>query len=123
MSKVPFVILVSIPLKRGRAGEFLALLDDVIAAMRSEDTFVNVVVLQSADDPDTIVLYETWFDRDNFSLVERKRAYRNAYETRLPALLREPRQIAFYDAVRSTARAPVSQSVAPLEVQLKRASR
>jgi quinol monooxygenase YgiN len=108
MSKVPFVILVSIPLKRGRAGEFLALLDDVIVAMRSEDTFVNVVVLQSADDPDTIVLYETWFDRDNFSSVQRKRAYRNAYETRLPALLREPRQIAFYDAVRSTACAPIS---------------
>jgi quinol monooxygenase YgiN len=111
MSKAPFVILVSIPLKPRRAKEFLALLDDVIAAMRSEDTFVNVVVLQSADDPDTIVLYETWLDRDNFSSVQMKRAYRDTYEAQLPALLREPRQIAFYDAVRSTSRtagAPVS---------------
>ena len=111
MSKSLFVILVSIPLKQGRAEEFLALLDDVIAAMRSEDTFVDAVVLQSAEDPDTIVLYETWLDRDNFSSVQRKRAYRDTYEARLPALLREPRQIAFYDAVRSTshmAGAPIS---------------
>ena len=33
MSKTPFVILVSIPPKQGRAEEFLALLDDVIAAI------------------------------------------------------------------------------------------
>jgi quinol monooxygenase YgiN len=107
----PFVILVSIPLKPGRAREFLALLDDVIAAMRSEETFINVAVLQSADDPDTIVLCETWIGRDDFSSVQRKRTYRDTYEARLPELLREPRQITFYDAVRNTSRtddAPVS---------------
>jgi quinol monooxygenase YgiN len=107
----PFVILVTIPLKPGRANEFLTLLDDVIAAMRSEETFINVAVLQGADDPDTIILYETWIDRDDFSFVQRKRTYRDTYEARLPELLREPRRVEFYDVVHTTSRtgdAPVS---------------
>ena len=104
MTREPFVVLVSIPLKPGRAKEFLNLLDDVIAAMRNEETFVNVVVLQNSDDPDTIVLCETWLDRDNFSSVQRKRAYRDTYEARLPELLREPRQLTFYNAVRNVSR-------------------
>jgi quinol monooxygenase YgiN len=56
MSRKPFTILVSIPLKPGRAPEFLALLNEVFDAMKVEDTFVNATALRSADDPDTIML-------------------------------------------------------------------
>lgn len=91
-----FTILVSIPLKPGCAKEFLALLDDVFAAMHSEPTFVTATALQSTDDPDTIVLCETWLDLDNFSAVQRNRPYRAAYEARLPEILREPRRIDFF---------------------------
>jgi quinol monooxygenase YgiN len=74
MNKDPFfTILVSIPLKPGFAKEFLALLDDLFAAMHSEPTFVNATALQSTDDPDTIVLCETWLDVDNFSTVQMNR--------------------------------------------------
>jgi quinol monooxygenase YgiN len=91
-----FTILVSIPLKPGCAKEFLALLDDLFAAMHSEPTFVSATALQGADDPDTIVLCETWLDRNNFSSVQRNRPYRGAYEARLPDLLREPRRVDFF---------------------------
>src|SRR5260370_32731495 len=84
MSKDPFfTILVSIPLKPGCAKEFLALLDDLFAAMHSEPTFVNATALQSTNDPDTIVLCETWLDVDNFSTVQMNRPYRAPYEARL----------------------------------------
>jgi quinol monooxygenase YgiN len=83
MIRKPFTLLVSIPLKPGRADEFLALLDDVFDAMKVEDTFVNATALLSADDPDTIMLYETWLDRENFMTEQLKRPYREKYEARL----------------------------------------
>jgi hypothetical protein len=49
MSRKPFTILVSIPLKPGRAAEFLALLNDVFDAMKVDDTFLNATALRSAD--------------------------------------------------------------------------
>lgn len=61
MNRKPFTVLVRIALKPGRASEFLALLNDVFDAMKVEDTFVNATALRSADDPDTIMLCETWF--------------------------------------------------------------
>ncbi len=91
-----FTILVSIPLKPGCAKEFLAMLDDLFAAMHSELTFVNATALQSTDNPDTIVLCETWLDVDNFTSVQMKRPYRAAYEARLPEMLREPRRVDFF---------------------------
>jgi quinol monooxygenase YgiN len=101
MIRKPFTILVSIPLKPGRAAEFLALLNDVFDAMKTEDTFVNATALRSADDPDTIMLYETWLDREDFMTEQRKRPYREKYEARLPELLRTPRKLSFYEAIRS----------------------
>ena len=101
MIRKPFTILVSIPLKPGRADEFLALLNDVFDAMKTEDTFVNATALRSADDPDTIMLFETWLDRENFMTEQLKRPYREMYETRLPELLRAPRELSFFEPIRS----------------------
>ena len=101
MSRKQFTILVSIPLKPGRADEFLALLNDVFDAMKVEDTFVNATALRSADDPDTIMLFETWLDREHFMSEQMKRPYRKLYEARLPELLRTPREVSFYEPIRS----------------------
>ena len=101
MSRKPFTILVSIPLKRGGADEFLALLNDVFDAMKFEDTFVNATALRSADNPDTIMLVETWLDREQFMSEQMKRPYRELYEARLPDLLRTPREVSFYEPIRS----------------------
>jgi quinol monooxygenase YgiN len=52
-----FTLLVDIPLKPGRADEFMALLDEVFEAMKIEETFVSATALRVAEDPDTILLY------------------------------------------------------------------
>ena len=101
MNRKPFTVLVRIALKPGRASEFLALLNDVFDAMKVEDTFVNATALRSADDPDTIMLVETWLDRENFMSVQMKRPYRERYEARLPEILRTPREVSFYEPIRS----------------------
>src|ERR1700730_10419355 len=84
MTGQPFTLLVDIPLKPGRADEFMALLNDVFEAMKVEETFVSATALRGAEDPDTILLFENWIDRENFMSVQLKRPYRDRYEARLP---------------------------------------
>jgi len=90
MTGQPFPLLVDIPLKPGRADEFMALLNDVFEAMKVEETFVSASAVRGAEDPNTILLCENWIDRENFMSVQLKRPYRDRYEARLPELLRSP---------------------------------
>jgi quinol monooxygenase YgiN len=80
MTGQPFTLLVDIPLKPGRADEFMALLNDVFEAMKGEETFVSATALRGTEDPDTILLCENWIDRENFMSVQLKRPYRDRYE-------------------------------------------
>ena len=101
MTGLPFTLLVDIPLKPGRADEFMALLNDVFEAMKVEETFVSATALRGTEDPDTILLCENWIDRENFMSVQLKRPYRDRYEARLPELLRSPRKLFFFEPIRS----------------------
>src|SRR6202023_462973 len=103
MTGQPFTLLVDIPFKTGRADEFMALLNDVFDAMKVEETFVSATALRGAEDPDTILLFENWIDRENFMSVQLKRPYRDRYEARLPELLRSPRKLSFFDPLRPIA--------------------
>ena len=96
-----FTLLVDIPLKPGRADEFMALLNEVFEAMKIEETFVSATALRRAEDPDTILLYEIWVDRENFMSVQLKRPYRDRYEAGVPELLRSPRKLSFFEPIRS----------------------
>jgi quinol monooxygenase YgiN len=49
------------------------------------------------------MLVETWLDRENFMSEQLKRPYRERYEARLPELLRTPRELSFYEPIRSMA--------------------
>src|ERR1700730_12911753 len=97
----PFTLLLDISLKRGRANEFMALLNDVFEGMKVEETFVSATALRCAEDPDTILLCENWIDRENFMSVQLKRPYRDRYEARLPELLRSPHKSSFFEPIRS----------------------
>ncbi|WP_119460981.1 putative quinol monooxygenase [Rhodospirillaceae bacterium SYSU D60014] len=87
-----FAVIVSLHLKPGCEEEFLRLLTPVLDAMRHEPTFINAALHQDPEDPTRFMLYETWADRDDLVDVQMKRAYRSAYEARLPDLLQEPRR-------------------------------
>jgi quinol monooxygenase YgiN len=51
MSGKPFTLLVDIPLKPGRADEFMALFNEVFEAMKVEETFISATALRGAEDP------------------------------------------------------------------------
>ena len=85
-------VVVTLLVKAGCEEEFLRLLGPVLDAMRHEPTFVNAALHRDPEDPTRFMLYETWADRTDLVEVQMQRAYRSAYEARLPELLREPRR-------------------------------
>ena len=95
------VVVVALHVKPGCEAEFLALLAPVLDAMRHEATFINAALHQDPDDPTRFMLYETWASRADLVEVQMKRAYRAAYEARLPELLREPRRAEVWRPLRA----------------------
>jgi quinol monooxygenase YgiN len=94
------VFIVSLPVKPGCEVEFLSLLTPVLDAMRHEATFINAVLHRDPADPTRFMLYETWADLDDVAQVQIHREYRQAYLARLPEILREPRQVQFWQPLR-----------------------
>jgi quinol monooxygenase YgiN len=101
MSQTPFVLIVSIQLKPGCAEEYLVMLNDVLNQMRHEPTFVNCILQRGTDDPDKLIVYETWFDREDFDRVQLKRPYRAAYTARAPELISRPTELSYFELLRS----------------------
>src|SRR5258708_1092791 len=96
-----FTLLVDIPLKPGRADEFMALLDEVFEAMKIEETFVTATGRSVAEDLNPILLCKNWIDRENFMAVHTKRLYPDRYGAPLPGLPRSPRKLSFFEPIRS----------------------
>jgi quinol monooxygenase YgiN len=69
---------------------------DIVREMSREPEFINTWVNEMQDEPDTLVLYETWAcSRDDFIARQLPKPYRLAYEAQLPALLSGARHIVF----------------------------
>jgi len=59
-------------------------------------------VHQLQDDPNTLVLYETWnCSKEDFITRHLSKPYRQAYEKRLPELLARERRIEFLEVIKS----------------------
>lgn len=93
--------VVVLHVKAGREEEFLALLMPVLDAMRQEATFINAVLHRDPQDPCRFMLYETWADLDDLMQVQMHRPYRQEYWSRLPDLLREPREVRAWQPLRA----------------------
>jgi quinol monooxygenase YgiN len=74
----------------------------VLDPMAKEPNFVNAWAHGSLEDPDTIVLYETWAcSREHFINHHLKASYRQEYEAALPRLLARERSVEFLSPLRS----------------------
>jgi len=68
----------------------------VIEKMKSEPDFVNTFVHRSQDEPNTLVVYETWqCSKEDFFKNHLHKEYRTNYEANLPRLLAKPRTLEF----------------------------
>jgi quinol monooxygenase YgiN len=87
---------VHLPAKPGRRLELERLLISVVEEMKLEPDFINAWIHHSLDNPDLIVVYETWScTREDFVNRHMKKEYRKEYEAALPDLLATPRTIEF----------------------------
>jgi quinol monooxygenase YgiN len=94
--------IVYLPAKPERFAEMKERLLDVVHQMSAEPDFVNTWVHQLQDNPNTLVLYETWnCSKDDFITRHLSKPYRQAYEQLLPQLLVSERRIEFLDVIKS----------------------
>ncbi|WP_283188253.1 antibiotic biosynthesis monooxygenase [Pseudomonas sp. PMCC200344] len=94
--------IVYLPAKPERFAEMKERLLDVVHQMSAEPDFVNTWVHQLQDDPNTLVLYETWnCSKNDFITRHLSKPYRQAYEQLLPQLLVRERRIEFLDVIKS----------------------
>jgi quinol monooxygenase YgiN len=84
-----------------RKTDFLDLLTPVLDAMRQETSFLAAQLFQDPDQPNHVMLIETWTDHEDVMAVQIHRPYRAAYMAALPHLLRQPRQIQIWEPLRT----------------------
>lgn len=88
--------IVHLPFKPDRTAQGRQMVMDIVRAMSREPEFINAWVNEMQDEPDTLVLYETWAcSRDDFIDRQLSKPYRADYEVLLPELLSGERQIVF----------------------------
>lgn len=94
--------IVYLPAKPERFAETKARLLDVVHQMSAEPDFVNTWVHQRQDEPNTLVLYETWnCSKEDFIARHLSKPYRQEYERLLPELLASERRIEFLQVIES----------------------
>jgi quinol monooxygenase YgiN len=60
----------------------------MVRKMKSEEAFVDCTILQDIDQPEELIMYETWKGtRETWLSNEMPRPYRSEYENILPDLL------------------------------------
>lgn len=94
--------VVHLPGKPEARDELFAGLQHVLDAMSHEPDFVNTYLHRSADDPDTLVLYETWACSTEYFINHHlKKDYRADYERKLGALLKADRRIDWLEPIKA----------------------
>jgi len=89
------IIVVFLPVKPEARETFRKMLSEIGEHIAREPNFVSALIHEDMDDPDTIVLYETWVGGREDLLEQLTRPYRQAYEAALPAMMKSERRIVF----------------------------
>ncbi|SIT36933.1 Oxidoreductase [Paraburkholderia piptadeniae] len=93
--------IVHLPGKPEAREELYSSLIKVLDEMSNEPDFVNTYLHRSADDPDTLVLYETWACSAQYFVDHHlKKSYRVDYEGKLKDLLKSDRKFEWLDLVK-----------------------
>jgi quinol monooxygenase YgiN len=94
--------IVHLPTKPEHRVRMRSMLMNVLDNMAREPDFINTWVHEDLDDPDTLVLYETWAcSREHFIAHQLARPYRQEYEAALPELLSARRRIDFLKGLKA----------------------
>jgi len=94
--------VVRLPAKPEAFDRMLELLTHVVDKMSEEPDFINTWIHRDLNEPNTIILYETWAcSREHFLKHHMSKPYRQVYEAALPGLLDAPRTLDFMSIIAS----------------------
>jgi quinol monooxygenase YgiN len=79
---------------------FLRLLGEVLDAMRHESTFRDATLLRDPTCAHRFLLHETWDSHDDVVNIQIHRPYRAMYHAALGYILKSPRDITIWEAMR-----------------------
>ncbi|TFW16797.1 putative quinol monooxygenase [Duganella callida] len=92
--------IVHLPAKPERYAELEAAVRQVLTDMSHEPDFLECTLHRSQQDPNVLVVYESWScSREHFLQHHLPRAYRADFERQLPDRLAAERRIEFLDDV------------------------
>lgn len=83
-----------------RKRRFDELLNGVLDAMRHEEMFVSAALAVDEQDPNHVLLHETWVDHQDVLDVQLGKPYRAEYHAELPDLLQRDRIISMWRPLR-----------------------
>lgn len=83
---------------------FMSLLNGVLDAMRNEAMFISATLHVDPEDPNRLMLHETWADHQDVLDVQIKRPYREEWHAALDEILDGPREIQVWRPLRSDSR-------------------
>jgi quinol monooxygenase YgiN len=93
--------LIEFAVKPAERRRFLALLNDVLDAMRAEPMFIDATLHGDPQNANRFLLHESWQDHQNVLDEQLGRAYREAWHAALPDLLERPRDVSMWTPLRS----------------------
>jgi quinol monooxygenase YgiN len=93
------VLLVFLPVKPEARDTFRKMLFEIAEHIAKEPDFVSATVHEDMDDPDTLLIYETWSSSREYLLEHHlSKPYRKIYEAQLTSMLKAERRIVFLRA-------------------------
>jgi quinol monooxygenase YgiN len=98
---MPVTYLIKFDVVPEQRDRFLALLNGVLDAMRSEPMFHQAILHQDPESANRFMLYETWESHEDVLAVQLSRPYREAWHQALPELLSQPRDVSIWEPLRA----------------------
>jgi quinol monooxygenase YgiN len=98
---MPVTYLIKFDVVPEQRDRFLALLNGVLDAMRSEPMFHQAILHQDPESANRFMLYETWESHEDVLAVQLSRPYREAWHQALPELLSQPRDVSIWESLRA----------------------
>jgi len=98
---MPVTYLIKFDVVPEQRDRFLAMLNDLLDAMRSEPMFHRAFLDQDPESANRFMLYETWESHEDVLEVQLKRPYREAWHQALPELLSKPRDVSIWQPLRA----------------------
>lgn len=89
-STKPWAVIAKFDIKEGCETEWLQGVQEVIDAMRHEESFISTSMCAHPSEPGKFMLFEVWKSREEFFTTQVNREYRHSFMERLSTLIRSP---------------------------------